>query len=69
MVRFIQALHDKQLKTLTLKTKQWDISTIPGMDRWEILIAALICNVNQSNKQYITLIQGCISIKSQHPIR
>ena len=28
------------------------------------LIPALICNVNQSNKQYITLIQGGISIKS-----
>ena len=26
-------------------------ATIPGMDRWEILIPALICNVNQSNEQ------------------
>ena len=30
---------------------------------------APICNINQSNKQYITFIQGFISIKSQHPIR
>ena len=67
----------KQLKQRpgeNLKKKQWHIQhlpwvTIPGMGRWEILIPALICNVNQSNEQYITLIQGCISIKSQHPLR
>ena len=47
--------------------KPW--ATIPGIDRWEILIPALICNVNQSNEQCITLIQGCINIKSQHPIK
>ena len=40
----------------------------PEMDRWEILIPALICNVNQSNEQYITFVQCCIGIKSQHPI-
>ena len=45
------------------------MGTIPGMDRWEILIPNLICNVNQSNKQFITLTQGCISITSQLPIR
>ena len=28
-------------------------STIPGMDRWGILILVLIFNVNQSNEQYI----------------
>ena len=39
-------------------------ATIPGMDRWEILIPILICNVNQSNEQYITLIKGCIGMKS-----
>ena len=56
------------------KKRQWDIqhlpwATIPGMDRWEILILALIDNVNQSNEKYITLIHVCISIKSQHSIR
>ena len=64
----------QSVKKNTHTTKQWDIqhllcATIPGMDRWEILTPALICNVNQSNEKYITLIQGCISIKSQHPIR
>ena len=33
-----------------------------------MLIPALICNVNQSNEQYITLIKGCISIRSQRSI-
>ena len=37
---------------------------MPEMDRWEILIPAVMCNVNQNNEQHITLIQGCISIKS-----
>ena len=29
----------------------------------------LICHVKQSNEHYITLIQGCIEIISQHPIK
>ena len=33
-----------------------------------ILVSALILNVNLSSEQYITLIQGCISIKLQHHI-
>ena len=36
----------------------------PGMDRREILMPTVICNVNQSNEQ----IQSCNSTKSQHPI-
>ena len=31
----------------------------PGMDRWESLIFHS-CHANQSNKYYMTLIQGCI---------
>ena len=57
----------EEYKHYTENSLKW--ATVPGMDRWEILILALICNVNQSNEQYITLIQGCIRIKSQHPIR
>ena len=70
----LQALHGKQFKTATGKIiEKWDVkhlpwTAIPGMDELEILIPALICHVNQSNGQYVTSIQGCISIKSQHPI-
>ena len=72
----MKELYDKQFKATVGRKeknnkknkKQWDIqhlpwATIPGMDRWEILIPALIFSVNQSNEQYITLIQGCIRIK------
>ena len=30
---------------------------------------ALMCHANQSNEHYITLIQGCIEIMPQHPIK
>ena len=30
---------------------------------------ALICHANQSNEYYVTLIQGCIKVMSQHPIK
>ena len=30
---------------------------------------ALRCHVDQSNEYYLTLIQGCIEIMSQHPVR
>ena len=75
----MQALHDKMFKTTAGRKEKKLLKTVgyitpamdyhPGMDRWEILIPALTCNDNQSNEQYITLIQGCMTIKSQHPIR
>ena len=41
---------------------------IPGIDG-RYISPALISHANQSNEYYITLIESCIEIMSQHPVR
>ena len=70
-----QALH-KNVKSIYQKKKEekWDIShlswvTIPGINRWRLLIPDLMLNVNRRNEYCVTLIQGCIKIMPQHAAR